>query len=420
MYNLLMSISSFMWSGPLLALLLGTHIILTYRTHFIQKDVFKGIRLSVSGDGSFSLLAATLAATLGTGNIIGVSTAIALGGPGALFWCVMTGILGMATTYYECFLGTLHKTDSGGGPMYVLKNVMNKPHLGNMYAFFMLLVCLSTGCLTQSNAVADSFFTTFSINPIITGFVIALISGFVIIGGKQSIIKVCTKIVPVMCFIFIACCIYLLAVNISYIPKSIALMFKTAFSIKSISGGIAGGSLLIAARYGIARGLFTNEAGLGSAAVFAGNSTLKPKNQALISMTATFWDTVVICSLTGIVIISSYLANPSSIEGYSIGGYVNAAFASIPYIGRPLLSFSIAGFAIATIIGWFYLGEQSVTFLFKNRRETALNIVKTIYIVMVFLGSVFSLEVIWEMADMFNILLIIPNVYVLLTLSRTH
>lgn len=401
----------------MLALLIGTHVILTIRSGFIQKKVITGIKMSVQGNNSFSILAATLAATLGTGNIIGVSTAIALGGPGALFWCVLTGVLGMATTFYEGYYGTKYKTKEGGGPMYIMKNKMNRPALAYSYSFFMLLVCLGTGCLTQSNAVADSFLSTFHINPIVTGFVVAIISGLVIIGGKASIIKVCTKIVPIMCGIFLLGCLYLLLINRRYIPESISLIFDKAFELKSGVGGTIGGSVMLAARYGIARGLFTNEAGLGSVCVFAGSSENDAYTQGLISMTATFWDTVVICSITGLVIVSSYLANPLSIDGYSVGGYMTAAFESIPYAGKSVLALAIFGFAISTIIGWFFVGEQAAHFLFGGHFNKYFSVVQIIYIVMVFLGAAFSLDMIWETADLFNVFLIVPNVYMLLRIS---
>ncbi|MBE5927856.1 MAG: sodium:alanine symporter family protein [Lachnospiraceae bacterium] len=407
-------LNKFLWGGPILALLLSTHVIMTIRSRFVQKKVLTGIRYSAGQKGGASVLFTTLAATLGTGNIIGVSTAIALGGPGALFWCLITGFFGMATTYYECYLSTKYKTSEGGGPMYVMRDVMNKPFLGKTYAFFMLLVCMSTGCLTQSNAVSVSFGQTFGISPVICGFLVAIISGLVIVGGKESIVKACTKIVPVLCVFFILGCLFFLCKNIIYIPASIRLIINDAFSLKACSGGLAGGGFILAARYGIARGLFTNEAGMGSAGVFAGSSNLSAHTQALVSMTATFWDTVVICTVTGLVIISSFLADPSSINGYGSGEYVMAAFSSVPYIGKPFLSLAICGFAISTIIGWFYPGEQSVRFLFESKEEHILPIIKTIYIVMVFLGSVFSLEQIWELADLFNIFLIVPNVYMLL------
>ncbi len=414
MIEYITSVNTFLWGGPILALLLSTHIILTIRSGFVQKNVLKGIRYSAGKKGASSVLFTTLAATLGTGNIIGVSTAIALGGPGALFWCLLTGFFGMATTYYECYLSTKYKTTEGGGPMYVLHDVMHKPLLGKTYAAFMLLVCMSTGCLTQSNAVAVSFGQTFNMSPIICGFLVAIISGLVIVGGKESIVNACTKIVPVLCIFFISGCLFILCKNIIYIPESIRLIVNDAFSIKACGGGMAGGGIILTARYGIARGLFTNEAGMGSAGVFAGGSTLPAKTQALVSMTATFWDTIVICTITGLVIISSYLADPSAISGYGSGEYVMAAFSSIPIVGEPFLALAICGFAISTIIGWFYPGEQSVRFLFGNKEEYVLPIIKTTYIVMVFMGSVFSLEQIWELADLFNIFLIVPNVYMLL------
>lgn len=419
MADFLKQINAFLWSGPLLVLLLGTHIILTVRCGFIQKKLGKGIRLSLSEGNGPKVLFTTLAATLGTGNIIGVSTAIALGGPGALFWCMLTGLFGMATTYYECYLGRLYKTEQGGGPMYVLRDALNAPRLGKLYALSMLLVCFGTGCLTQSNAVSVSFSQTFHIPGMACGWVIAILCGLVIAGGKDSISKVCTKIVPVMCILFLAGCIYILFRNYEYIIPGIKLIINDAFSFKAVSGGIAGGGFLACSRYGIARGLFTNEAGLGSAAVFAGGGSLTPKEQALVSMTATFWDTIVICSVTGLVIISSYLSDPASISGYGAGEYAIAAFGQVPYVGKPFLTFAIAGFAIATIVGWFYPGEQSVQFLFGKNEKKILPIVKTIYIVMVFLGGIFPLEPIWETADFFNIFLILPNVYALIKMS-TH
>ena len=222
-----------------------------------------------------------------------------------------------------------------------------------------------------------------------------------------------------MCILFLAGCIYILFRNYEYIIPGIKLIINDAFSFKAVSGGIAGGGFLACSRYGIARGLFTNEAGLGSAAVFAGGGDLTPKEQALVSMTATFWDTIVICSVTGLVIISSYLSDPASISGYGAGEYAIAAFGQVPYVGKPFLTFAIAGFAIATIVGWFYPGEQSVQFLFGKNEKKILPIVKTIYIVMVFLGGIFPLEPIWETADFFNIFLILPNVYALIKMS-TH
>ena len=253
-----------------------------------------------------------------------------------------------------------------------------------------------------------------------TGLLVSLIAGFVIVGGKKSIMKVCERVVPVMCIVFIICCVYLLIRNAYYLPESLYLVFSQALTPGSAAGGIAGGSLMCAARYGIARGLFTNEAGLGSAGVFAGTSSLPPKEQGLISMTATFWDTIVICTITGLVIISSYLANPASIEGYSVGGYLNAAFSSIPYAGNLLLCLSIAGFAVSTIIGWFFIGEQATAFIFGPQKDRALPYIKALYVFMVFLGCNFSLEKIWEAADTFNLLLIIPNVYVLIRLSAKN
>lgn len=417
MLNYLQNFNVFCWGGPMLVILLSVHIYLTIKSSFIQRHVFKGIAISMGHGNGFKVLSTTLAATLGTGNIIGVSTAVALGGPGALFWCLITGIFGMATTYHECYFATKYKTEEGGGAMYILMNRLSKNKTAYFYAFFLILICLSTGCLTQSNAVADSFDTVFNVHPVVTGLFVSGISGIVIIGGVNRIMDFCEKIVPVLCIIFIACLFWLLLLNSKFLPAAISLVFKCAFTFESAGGGFAGSGIILAARYGIARGLFTNEAGLGSAGVFAGKSNLTAHEQGLVSMSATFWDTVVICTLTGLAIISNYLAHPSSVNGYSEGGYLAAAFTQIPYIGNTLLCLSITGFALSTIIGWFFIGEQAVTFIFKENKTRVLPYIKALYVFMVFAGCNFPLNTIWEIADTFNIFLIIPNVYVLLKLT---
>lgn len=423
----LKSINNFLWTYPMLYLLLGLHILFTIKLRFPQKKIIAAIRLSVQKDkhnekglSGFAALATTLAATLGTGNIVGVSTAIALGGPGAVFWCWITGILGMATSYAECYLSLIYrkkKPDGSytGGPMYVLRDVLKKPFLASIYAFCTILASCCIGCTTQVNAITETTSALWHLSPYAVGITVALICGFVIIGGVTLIGKVCEKLVPVMGAFYIICCLTLIFINKNYLSDALSLIFHCAFHAKCATCGFAASTVQIAARYGIARGLFTNEAGLGSAAIAASNAATKnPKRQALIQMTATFWDTVVMCAITGIVIVSGMLRNPASFQKCSYGNYTSIAFQTLPF-GNTLLAFSLIAFAIATLIGWSFFGERALEFLSGKRYK---KMYQTVYIVMIFLGAILSLDLVWEMTDFINALLIIPNVFALLLLRK--
>lgn len=431
MLSILSSLNKFIWGIPMPVLLFSVHIYFTIRLKGIQKHVGKAIRLSVKSDDSaegdisgFAALTATLAATIGTGNIVGVSTAVALGGPGAIFWCWLTGLLGMATSYAECFLGVLYrkKSEDGtyiGGPMYAIEYGMGKKWLAILFCFFTLIASYGVGCSTQARAITETAKTLWGLPEFIVGIVIAIIVGLVIVGGINSIGKICTKLVPAMGFFYLFACIGILIINRNYLIQGLYTILSSAFLPSklpaAVAGGFIGGSLKIAARYGIARGLFTNEAGLGSAAIAAaGAKTSHPSRQALISMSATFWDTVVMCAITGLVIVTNLIKNPSSVAGYSFAELTTAAFAPIPF-GRIILGVSLIAFAIATLIGWSYFGEKAVEYLFG---KSGINTYRLCYIVMIFLGSIMSLKLVWELTDFVNAFMAIPNLLCLLALRK--
>lgn len=420
------TINGFLWGGPLLLFLLFSHGYFTWRTGCVQKKLPRALRLSISGEkkeggfSAFTSLATTLAATLGTGNIIGISTAVALGGPGAVFWCWITGLLGMATSYTECFLSLRfrEKRPDGtylGGPMYVMKQQLNAPGLAKFYAFLLLASSFCVGCSTQSQAVTDTLHTLFDLPPIFTGLCLTVIIALVLIGGFAGIGTVCTYLVPAMGFFYLFSCVILLLFHIEYLLDAVTLIVSSAFSLSSVTGGLLGSSLLLSARYGIARGLFTNEAGLGSAPVAAANSSGDPDRQALVLMSATFWDTVVMCGITGLVIVSSGIASPGIFAGLSAGDYTFASFSLLPFAGEKLLGLAIILFAIATLLGWSFFGEKAAEFLFGSE------IIKTyrvLYCGMIFLGSQMTLNLVWELSDFFNAIMVVTNVGCLFALRK--
>lgn len=431
MLSVLSSLNKFIWGIPMPALLFGVHIYFTIHLKGVQKHIGKAVQLSVKPDASaegdisgFAALTATLAATIGTGNIVGISTAVALGGPGAIFWCWFTGLLGMATSYAECFLGVLYrrKSEDGtyiGGPMYAIEYGMHKKWLAIIFCFFTLVASYGVGCSTQARAVTETANTLWGFPEYIVGIIIAIIVGLVIVGGIKSIGKICTKLVPAMGVFYLFACIVILIINRSYLIQSFSTILRSAFLPSklpaAVTGGFIGGSIKIAARYGIARGLFTNEAGLGSAAITAaGARTDHPGRQALISMSATFWDTVVMCAITGLVIVTNLLKNPASVEGFSFAELTTAAFLPIPF-GRTILGISLIAFAIATLIGWSYFGEKAVEYLFG---KSSISIYRLCYIVMIFVGSVMSLTLVWELTDFVNAFMAIPNLMCLLVLRK--
>lgn len=418
--------SAFLWGWPMIVLLLGTHIFLTIRLRFPQRKIFKAIALSVKRDkqatgdvSQFGALATALAATIGTGNIIGVATAIALGGPGAVFWCWLTGVFGISTKYAEGLLAVKYrvKTKRGqmiGGPMYALEKGLGWKWLAVLFAIFATLASFGIGSTVQANAISTLVENQYNVSPYITGLVVTALGAAVIVGGVKSIAKVCGMLVPFMAIFYVLGCIYILFVNHAYLLPALQVIFDSAFTTKAAGGGFAGSTLIMAARYGIARGLFSNESGLGSAPIVAAAAqTRNPVRQALVSSTATFWDTVVICALTGLVITSSIIAYPD-IDYHNGAALTKVAFSKIPHIGAPLLTFGLSTFAFSTTLGWSYYGERCVEYL-KGKRWMLFY--RMIYIVSIFVGSVVNLALVWNLADCMNALMAIPNLLSLICLS---
>ena len=424
--DILANISGWLWGWPMIIMLLGTHLYLTLRLRFPQRMIFTAIRLSVkkdpgaSGDVSqFHSLATALAATIGTGNIVGMATAIALGGPGAVLWCWLTGVFGISTKYAEGLLAIKYRikgTDGKmqGGPMYALERGLGWKWLAVLFALFTAIASFGIGNMVHANAISTVTEESYQVSPYITGAVISILVALVVIGGVKSIAKVCGMLVPFMAFFYVIGCITILVFNASYIWPAIKLICISAFTPTAAGGGFIGASVMTAARFGIARGLFSNESGMGSAPIVAAAAqTRNPVRQALVSSSGTFWDTVVICALTGIVIVSSVLAYPD-ISFDNGATLTKMAFAKIPYIGTPLLTFGLMTFAFSTILGWCYYGERAVEYLKGKRWVT---IYRILFIIGAFLGSVANLAIVWNLADCMNALMAIPNLISLICLS---
>lgn len=420
------AVSGWIWGWPMILLLLGTHIFLTIRLRFPQRKLFTAIKLSVKRDkgstgdvSQFGALATALAATIGTGNIIGVATAVSLGGPGAVFWCWITGVLGIATKYSEGLLAIKYrvKTKDGkmlGGPMYALERGLGWKFMAVMFAAFTALASLGIGCTVQANAISTIVHSTYGISPIVSGAVLMLLTAAVVLGGVKSISKVCGMLVPLMALLYVLGCLFILCRNHHYLLPALSIIIESAFSPRAAGGGMAGATVLMAARYGIARGLFSNESGLGSAPIVAAAArTRNPVRQALVSSTGTFWDTVVICALTGLVIVSSIIAYPD-IDYTNGAELTKTAFSKIPLVGSAILSFGLLTFAFSTILGWCYYGERAVEYL-KGKRWT--HYFRSIYIIAVFVGSIANLAVVWNFADCMNAFMAIPNLLSLLFLN---
>ena len=436
------SFNDFLWGWFMIILLLGTHIFLTIRTKFVQRKTFKAIKLSVTKDpdsdgdiSPFQALATALASTIGTGNIIGVGTAIALGGPGAVLWCWLTGVFGIATKYSESLIGVKYrvKTSDGrmlGGAMYALERGFKFKTLGKilavLFALFALLASFGIGSGVQVNAISNIMNITFdlgtvnlfgqdaSVISIIVGVLVAAITAVVIFGGIKSISRVCELLVPFMAVFYVLGCLIILGMNFDVLGKTFEMIFQDAFSLKSVAGGFLGSSLMLAARYGIARGLFSNESGMGSAPIVASAAqTRNPVRQAMISSTGTFWDTVVVCLMTGLVLVSSIIKNPA-IDVSDGGDLTYKAFQQIPVIGTPILVIGIAAFAYSTILGWSYYGERCVEYLFGRGGMIPY---KLIFVFILLIGPVIKLDLVWTMADIFNALMSIPNLIAVVVLS---
>jgi len=421
--------SDYVWGIPMLILLVGTGIFLTIRLKGLQ---FRGLIYSLylalvkrkeddasEGDIThFEALMTALSATVGTGNIAGVATAIAAGGPGALFWMWITGLFGMATKYAEAVLAVKYREvdehgTMSGGPMYYISKGLGWKWLGILFAIFASIAAFGIGNMVQSNSVADAVFTSFQIKPWITGLILAIATAFVIIGGIKSIGRVTSFLVPIMILFYIGAAMVVLVINYHAIPETFRLVFIHAFTPTAAIGGFAGSLIRDSVRWGVARGVFSNESGLGSSPIAAAAAQTKnPVTQALVSMTQTFIDTIVVCSFTGFVIIST---------GLWTSGQTGSALTTLAFSkglpgnsGGIIVALGLILFAYSTMLGWSYYGEKALEFLFGPKLIKPYRIV---FCLLIFVGAGIKLELVWAIADVFNGLMAIPNLVGLLALS---
>ena len=420
-------VNGFVWGPVMLILLVGTHVYLTMRTGVIQRKTFTGVKLSVtpdseaSGDVSgFGALATALAATIGTGNIVGVATAVGTGGPGAVFWMWMTGLFGMATKYGEAILAVKYRVKAKdgsyvGGPMYALERGLGQKWLGVMFALFTGIACFGIGNMTQGNSIAESVNGTFGVPKVVTGVVLMVLTGLVILGGVQSISKVCEKLIPLMAGLYIVGCVVICVINGAYIPAAFAAIIKGAFNPQAVGGGFVGATVVMCIRAGVSRGLFTNESGLGSAPIVdACAATRNPARQALISMSGVFWDTIVVCLMTGLVLVSCIIKDPVGMDGLVGANLTSGAFGTIPTVGPIVLTIGLITFAWSTILGWSYYGERAWVYLVGIK---AIKPFRVAWTITVFVGCVAALDVVWNVADTLNACMAFPNLVALLGLS---
>ena len=421
--QVLEKISGFIWGWPLLVLLVGTHVFLTVRLGFIQRYLWTAIKLSVrrekegTGDVSqFGALTTALAATIGTGNIVGVSTAIAAGGPGAVLWMWLTGVFGIATKYSEALLSVrfrVMKPDGtmAGGPMYVLERGMNAKWLGMIFAALTAVAAFGIGNTVQANSIAALAQETFGISPWVSGALLTVLTAVVILGGIRSIARVCELLVPFMAGFYVLGCAYLLFLHWETLPAALRLIVSSAFSGQAAIGGFLGAGMKEAIRFGVARGLFSNESGLGSAPIVAAAAQTKnPVRQALVSSTGTFWDTVVVCAMTGLVVVNSGDWH-AGLKGAAL---TKTAFSHIPHVGPIVLTVGLLTFVFSTILGWSYYGEKAAEYLFGPR---IVRPYRVLWVVAVMVGSVATLPVVWSFADIANGMMAIPNLISLLALN---
>ncbi len=424
--SIIATLSGWVWGPPMLALLVGTGLYLTVILKGLQ---FRALPLAFKlimqkdhghhGDIShFAALMTALAATVGVGNIVGVATAITLGGPGAVFWMWMTGLVGMATKYSEAVLAVKYREKGThgmmrGGPMYYLAKGAGLPWLGTLFAIFTACAAFGIGNMTQANATAKIFETTFHIPTHVTGIVLTLLTGLVILGGIKSIGKFTSFLVPFMIVGYVGASLLALALNANEIPHAFGLIFGHAFSPSAATGGFAGATVAAAMRYGISRGVFSNESGLGSAPIAAAAARTKdPVTQALVSMTQTFIDTLVICTMTALVILT---AN-SWTQGVTAANLTSASMAeTLGSAGNVIVAIATSLFAYSTLIGWNYYGEKAIEYLFG---EKSIRIYRVFFIIAVMVGSVASLEFVWNFSDLMNGMMAIPNLIGLLLLSK--
>jgi AGCS family alanine or glycine:cation symporter len=421
------TLSGYVWGVPLLVLLVGTGVFLTLRLRLLQVtmlphalyETFAKPKSSEMGDVShFQALMVALAATIGTGNIVGVATAISVGGPGALFWMWVTAAFGMATKYAEGVLAVKYrivdeKGEMCGGPMYYLERGLGCKWLGVMFAVFGSVAAFGIGNAVQANAVAGNLRETFGFNPWITGVVLSLLTATVIMGGIRNIGRVSAWMVPIMAIIYVAGCLMILFRFAGDVPAALYLVFHDAFTGSAATGGFMGAAVMLAIQKGVSRGVFSNESGMGSAPIAAAAAkTNEPCEQALVSMTGTFIDTIIVCTMTGLVLIVTGAWH----SGVEVSALTKSAFdIGLPgNAGGYIVSFGIVFFAYSTIIGWAYYGEKCIEYLAGVK---ALFPYRILYAAVVCVGAGAKLELVWNFADVMNGLMAIPNLIGLLGLS---
>ncbi len=441
--DIISKIDDFVWGPVMLCLLVGTGIFLTIKLKFrpwrnlgyaLRSTLSKEARKTDRGEGDvspFSALTTALAATIGTGNIVGVATAMVSGGPGALVWMWISACFGLTSKFSECMLAIKYrevneKGEMSGGPMYTMKKGFKNKKLGvalgMAFAIFAVIASFGIGNMTQANSIAESLNSTFNLDKALVGVILTVLSLVIIVGGIKSISKVSSIVVPVMAIFYVVAGLLVIIINIKNVPAGVVMIFKMAFSFKAVSGGALGmitASMMNAMRYGVARGVFSNEAGMGSAAITAAAATTDdPVRQGYINMTGTFWDTIVVCTITGLCIASSGCLGMTDANGELVVGaaLTIAAFSSaLGKLGGILVTIGIALFAFSTILGWEYHGEKAFEYILNTHK---FNIVyRVVFSLVVFVGATTALDIVWNFSDIANALMAIPNLISMLVLS---
>lgn len=441
--NVISAIDDFVWGPVMLVLLVGTGIYLTFRMRFLtwrnlgyalKRTLSKEARTKSRGEGDvspFSALTTALAATIGTGNIVGVATAMVSGGPGALVWMWISAAFGLTSKFSECMLAIKYrevneKGEMSGGPMYTMKKGIKNKKLGAvlawLFAFFAVVASFGIGNMTQGNSISGALKATFNVPTWLSGIIITVFALLIIVGGIKSISKVSSVVVPVMAIFYVICGLIVIIGNISNLPAGLAMIFKMAFSVKAVGGGMCGtivASMMNAMRYGVARGVFSNEAGMGSAAITAAAATTdNPVRQGYINMTGTFWDTIVVCTITGLAIASSGVLGMKDVAGdYLTGSDITiAAFKTVLGTGGGwLVTIGITLFAFSTILGWEYHGEKAFEYLLGTHRFNM--VYRVIFSLVAYIGCTQTLSLVWNFSDIANALMAIPNLICMLLLS---
>ena len=428
------AVNDVVWGPIMLALLIGVGLYLSVRSGFLQFSRFGHMikhtigsvfsksqhEKNESGVSPFQAVTTALAGTIGTGSIAGLATAIVAGGPGAVFWMWISALLGMVTKYAEIVLSLRYreKNKEGqwvGGPMYYIRNGLGLKWLAALFAIFAMIACLGTGNATQSNSIAVALQSTFNVNPVITGIVLVVVVGAVILGGVRRIASVNEKLVPFMALFYVLCSVVVLVINAKEIPAAFALIFREAFNFRAAAGGTAGYGIAVAMHYGFSRGVFSNEAGLGSAPIaHAASSTTDPAKQGLWGMFEVFFTTIIICTMSALVLLTSGLWSTGEFNGAALS--IASFDKAIPQLGGIGVSLATVFFALSTILGWAYYGEVSVGYL-TNKSKVAVMIYRIFYVGITYIGAVGSLELIWGVSETMNGLMAIPNLIGLIGLG---